>query len=72
MARDPSCKTYSVVEAAAVLGVSDDNLYDRLKAEGGVAGVKGIRIGSSWRIPRGPIDALVAGVPLDQPEQVAS
>ena len=57
----PMTQTYSVVEAAALLGVSDDNVYARLKAEGAVAGIRGIRLGRSWRIPRAPLDALVAG-----------
>lgn len=66
MARAPQCQTYSVVEAAAVLGVSDDNLYDRLKEDGTVAGVRAIRLGTSWRIPKAPLDALVAGAPIQE------
>lgn len=66
MATRPPCQTYSVTEAAAMLGVSDDNLYDRLKEDGAVAGVKAIRLGTSWRIPRAPLDALVAGQPLEE------
>ena len=59
----PQCQTYSVVEAAAVLGVSADNLYARLREDGAVAGVRAIRLGASWRIPKAPLDALVAGEP---------
>lgn len=58
MASRPPCQTYSVTEAAAVLGVSDDNLYTRLKEEGAVAGVRGIKLGRSWRLPKDRIDAL--------------
>lgn len=65
MAKNPSCQTYSVTESAALLGVSDDNLYDRLKEDGTVAGIRAIKLGTSWRIPKAPLDALVAGRPLD-------
>jgi len=58
----PMTQTYSVAEAAAVLGVSDDNVYARLREEDGkVAGIRAIRLGKSWRIPKAPLDALVAG-----------
>lgn len=66
MASSPQCQTYSVVEAAAVLGVSHHNVYDRLKEDGTVAGVRGIRLGASWRIPKAPLDALVAGEPIQE------
>lgn len=66
MAKIPQCQTYSATEAAALLGVSDDNVYDRLKEDGTVAGVRAIRIGTSWRIPKAPLDALVSGRPLEE------
>lgn len=66
MATHPPCQTYSVEAAASLLGVSDDNLYDRLKEDGTVAGVRAIRLGKSWRIPKAPLDALVAGQPLEE------
>lgn len=59
----PPCQTWSVTEAAAILGVSDDNLYDRLKEDGTVAGIRAIKLGSSWRIPKAPLEALVTGQP---------
>lgn len=65
MARLPECSTYSVEQAAALLGVSDDNVYDRLREDDGlVCGVRAIRLGRSWRIPKAPLDALVAGEPI--------
>lgn len=65
MAKHPSTKTYSVAEAANVLGVSRWSLYDRLKEDGTVAGVRGIRLGTSWRIPKAPLDALADGRALE-------
>lgn len=58
MGANPPCQTYTVEQAAAVLGVSDDNLYARLKEGGSVAGVPGIKLGRSWRLPKDRIDAL--------------
>lgn len=54
-------RAYTVAEAAAVLSVSPSTVYAQLGQAGEVAGVRGIRIGRSWRLPKDRIDALVAG-----------
>lgn len=51
--------TYSVLEAATKLGIAENTLR-RAIAEGN-APVKPIVIGRSQRIPKAPLDALLAG-----------
>lgn len=64
----PMTQTYSVAEAARLLGVSDESLYRLLRKGEAVAGVRAIKLGRSYRLPKRPLDAAVAG----EPEQVAS
>ena len=52
----PGAITYTVQEAAEVLGISDRQVY-RLVAEGRLPKLEGI--GQLTRIPRGAVDALV-------------
>lgn len=67
MASNPSCQTFSVAETAALWGVSPDNIYDRLKEDGGVvAGIRAIKLGRSWRIPKAPAQAIAAGEPIQE------
>lgn len=53
----PEPDTYSVAEAAQVLGISRGAAYDSITAK--TFPVPVIRIGRNIRVPRRPLDALV-------------
>ncbi|AKF28227.1 hypothetical protein YH66_12065 [[Brevibacterium] flavum] len=53
-------KTYTVKEAAEVLGVGESTLYDQL-IKGKLDDLKPFRIGG-WRIPRRTVDAKANGL----------
>ncbi len=58
--------TYSVKEAAAILGFSTNTIYTFLNTKK----LKGLRVGKGkFRIPQSEIDRMTGGTPLPQPEK---
>lgn len=53
-------KTYTVREAAEVLGMKESTLYEQLR-KGKAEGLKPFRLGG-WRIPRRTVDAKANGL----------
>lgn len=58
MKRDVDCETYTVTQAAKILGIGRDTLYNAVNT----GEVPSMRIGKLIRIPRTAIDRLL-GVP---------
>jgi excisionase family DNA binding protein len=54
---DLSRQTYSVEEAAQIVGVSKDAIYDALRAKR----IPGIKLRKNWRVLRQPLDRMVRG-----------
>jgi excisionase family DNA binding protein len=50
--------TYSVAQAAAVLGIAPKTLYDAISA--GTSDIKHIRIGARILIPKAAVDAALS------------
>lgn len=67
MPNPPQTDTYSVSEAATILGISRDLAYRLVKTEGHLAGVKVIKLGSRIRVPKAPLDALLRGEDVGAP-----
>lgn len=56
----PECRTLSIPQAAAVLGVSSTTLYDVLRRDGiPELGVR--RIGRQWRVSKVMLERYLAG-----------
>lgn len=57
----PACATYSVGEAAAIIGVSADTLY-RLIREDGIPELRVNKVGRQWRISHANLDRYLGRV----------
>ena len=53
-------RTYSVAEAAAILGVGKSTLHDNINA-GKVDYLKPFRVGTVTRLPKSTVDAVAGG-----------
>ncbi len=54
------CKTYSIEETAARLGIGRNQAYERAKT-GRIAGVAVIRVGKRMLVPKAPLDRVLDG-----------
>ncbi|MBI4202175.1 MAG: helix-turn-helix domain-containing protein [Chloroflexi bacterium] len=54
-------KTYTIHEAAGLLGIGRSAAYDAAKNRGEIAGIRVLRVGGRLLVPRAPLDRLLNG-----------
>jgi excisionase family DNA binding protein len=54
-------RTYTIEEAAALLGIGRSAAYDAAKNRGEIAGIKVLRVGGRLLVPRAPLDRVLNG-----------
>lgn len=57
----PEAPTYTIEQAARLLGISKNHAYHLARTERAIAGVRVLQLGRLYRVPRVPFDAALAG-----------
>jgi excisionase family DNA binding protein len=57
----PEAPTYTIEQAARLLGISRNHAYHLVRTTGRLAGVKVLKLGKLYRVPRAALDTALAG-----------
>ncbi|MBI4340459.1 MAG: helix-turn-helix domain-containing protein [Chloroflexi bacterium] len=58
-------RTYTLEEAANLLGIGRSAAYTLAQHKGEIAGVRVLRVGGRWLLPKAPLDRVLNGEGTD-------